>query len=184
MPDFQAPTFKTFLMAGYECTYALVEQRERFDLLAASKHDVYCRPDYELIKELGMTTVREGLAWHQIDRGKGAYDFSRFEPMMQAAQDLGIQQIWDLNHSDFSEKLNVFSQAFVQRFAEYARAVIHTLRKFQRETIYLVPLNEISFFSWIGADHGLWAPYKTGAVNGFGFKKQLVQAAMKARLPI
>ncbi len=172
--------FKSFFMCGYECTYALVEKKERFDLLKASMHDQYCKEDYQTIKKLGIETVREGLAWHQIDKGSGEYDFSRFEKMMQVGKEEGVQQIWDLNHFDYPENLDFFSHDFIARFSEYAKRAINLIRKYQTGTIYIVPINEISFSAWIGADRGLWAPYKTGPANGFAFKKQLVRAAIAA----
>ncbi|MBP9820185.1 family 1 glycosylhydrolase [Candidatus Woesebacteria bacterium] len=172
--------FKSFVMAGFECTYALAENRRRLDLLAATKHDQLVAEDYQLIKDVGIHTVREGLAWHQIDKGEGKYDFSRFIPMIEAAKEQGIQQIWDLNHFDYPADLDPFSQEFVDRFAAYSQAAIKTIRSYTDEEIYVVPLNEISFFSWIGADMGWWAPYSKGRTNGFKFKCQLVTTAIKA----
>jgi beta-glucosidase/6-phospho-beta-glucosidase/beta-galactosidase len=178
LPD--VPSFASFLMAGFECTYSKAEDSRRLDLLAATKHDLYCREDYGLIKEVGMQTVREGLSWSQIDQGDSKYDFNRFEQMMKIGKEKQIQQIWDLNHFDYPEDLDPFSMEFVDRFSSYAVAAIRILRHYQSGTLFIVPLNEISFFAWIGADMGWWAPYKKGRKNGFAFKKQLVKAAISA----
>jgi beta-glucosidase/6-phospho-beta-glucosidase/beta-galactosidase len=182
VPFDQPPTFSSFMMAGFECTYALIDSQRKFrlDLLAASKHDEYCREDYHLIREIGATTVREGLAWHQIDQGSNQYDFSRFEKMMEIGKEEKVQQIWDLNHFDYPDYLDPFSDAFVKQYGEYARRAWEVIRKYQEGTIFLVPLNEISFYSWFGADSGWWAPFKKGFKNGFAFKKQLVRAAIAA----
>lgn len=171
------PHFNSFVMAGFECTYALAENYKRFDLLKASKHDEKCREDYQLLIERGIFTVREGLSWHQIDRGDGIYDFTRFEPMMQAGRDLGIQQIWDLSHFDFPAAVDPFSDEFTRRYGEYAKRAISLIRKYQTGTLYICPMNEASFFAWM-CDRGLWAPYKTG--QGTEFKKQLIKAAIAA----
>jgi polysaccharide biosynthesis protein PelF len=178
----QPPQFNTFFWTGFECTYALIDKvrKVRLDLLSASKHDEYCREDYQMVKEVGAKTVREGLAWSQIDQGNGVYDFSRFEKMMQIGEEEHIQQVWDLNHFDYPEYLDPFSETFVTQFGEYAKHAIELIRKYNPETIYMVPLNEISFYSWFGADSGWWAPFKTGPKNGFEFKKQLVKAAITA----
>jgi beta-glucosidase/6-phospho-beta-glucosidase/beta-galactosidase len=178
--DKPTPQFSSFFWAGFECTYALTEIRERLDMLAASRHDEYCRIDYTLLKEHGITTAREGLSWSQIDQGNGLYDFSRFEKIMQIGQEEGVQQIWDLNHFDFPTYLNAYSEKFVQQFAKYAVEALHVIRKYQNGIIYIAPINEISFFAWIGADQGVWAPYKRGAKNGQAFKKQLVRASLAA----
>ncbi len=179
--NFMTPTpkFKSFFMAGFECTYALTEIRKRLDMLKATMHDVYCRDDYRMLKEVGIKTVREGLSWHQIDSG-GRYDFSRFEQMMQIGQEEGMQQIWDLNHFDYPHPIKYFSDDFVKRFAEYSKRAIDIIRKYQSGTLYIAPINEISFSAWIGADRGVWAPYTKGRDNGFKFKVQLVKAAIAA----
>lgn len=174
------PNFQSFFMAGFECTYALTEIRERLDMLKATRHDELCREDYERLLDLGIKTVREGLSWHQADMGNGEYDFSRFEKIMQAGTDMGMQQIWDLNHFDYPTDVDYFSPAFVRRFAEYARRAIEVIRKYQGGTLFIVPINEISFSAWIGADRGVWAPYTKGRENGFKFKTQLVKAALAA----
>lgn len=180
MIENELPRFQSFLMAGFECTAALAENHRRLDLLADTKHDVLVEQDYALIAQIGLTTVREGFAWHLIDKGTGKYFFDRYIPMLEAGQKLGIQQIWDLNHFDYPPDLDPFSTEFVDRFAAYAVAVVQLIRTYQSGTIYVVPINEISFFAWIGADRGVWAPYRTGSQNGFLLKQQLVRAAIKA----
>lgn len=169
--------FRSFIWAGFECTYALAENRRRFDLLAASNHDEQCRADYARIREQGMRTVREGLSWHQIDAGNGQYDFSRFEPMMRIAREEGVQQVWDLNHFDFPDDVDPFSERFVERYAEYARRCLAVIRRYHDGTLFLIPMNEPSFFAWM-CDNGLWAPYAKG--QGTAFKKQLIRAAIAA----
>lgn len=176
----QVPQFRSFIMAGFECTYALAENYRRLDLLAATKHDTRVKDDYQMISQVGIKTVREGLAWHQIDKGLGSYDFSRFIPLLEAGRDQGIQQIWDLNHFDFPADVAPFTPKFIERFAAYAQAAIKLIRQYHSGTLYIVPLNEISFFSWIGADRGWWAPYAKGRAEGFRFKTQLVKAAIAA----
>lgn len=176
----QLPGFSSFFMAGFECSYPLTEIGKRLDMLALTRHDRYCREDYRLLQRLGITAVREGLAWHQIDRGGKSYDFSRFENMMKVAKDEYIQQIWDLNHFDYPEYLDPFSSRFITRFAEYARRAVAVIRRYQKGTLFIAPVNEISFFAWISCDRGVWAPYLKGRDNGLLFKKQLVRAAIAA----
>ncbi len=174
-----SPQFESFFMAGFECSYSLTE-KERWDLLRDSKHEQYCREDYQLIKQMGIHTVREGLAWHQIDRGGGQYNFSRFEPLMQIAQEEGVQQIWDFTHYSYPEYLDPFSKSFVNAFAEYAVRSFQCIRRYQSGVIYITLINEISYWSWIGADLGIWAPFTKGVENGIRFKLQLIAATMAA----
>jgi beta-glucosidase/6-phospho-beta-glucosidase/beta-galactosidase len=174
------PRFKSFIWAGYECTYALSENGRRLDLLKATRHDEFVNSDYDLLDSLNIKTVREGFSWNQIDSRFGVYDFSRFKPILKAGKKYNIQQIWDLNHFDFPTGIDPLSESFVDRFALYAGAAVKEIRKYQKGTIYIVPINEISFFSWIGADMGWWAPYYHGSKNGFKFKTQLVRASIAA----
>lgn len=175
----QTKDLSSFLMAGFECTFAQVNQTtgKRFDLLAASKHDTLCSQDYKMIRAEGMQTVREGLAWSQIDKGNGVYDFSRFKPMMKTAQKEGIQQIWDLCHFDYPSYLDAFSPEFVSSFAAYAKEAVRQIRKTQTGVLHIVPINEISFFAWM-CQNGKWAPFAKG--RGTEFKKQLVRASVAA----
>lgn len=174
------PQFASPLWAGYECCYALPRDKKRLDLLAATKHDEYCQRDYRLIKEVGIKTVREGLAWSMIDKGHGQYDFSRFEKMMEIGKQEKIQQIWDLNHFDYPEFLDPFTDDFINAFASYAKQAASVIRKYQKGEIYIVPWNEISFTAWMSADQGNWAPYTKGSNNGFRLKRQLVKAVIAA----
>jgi hypothetical protein len=174
----QGPKFSSFVMGGFECTYSLNEHHERLDLLASTRHDVLCREDYRLLKSIGISTVREGFAWQKIDKGNGVYDFSRFEEMIAIGKEEKIQQIWDLNHFDFPNDLDIFSDDFVERFAEYSKHIIKLLRKYTDEQLYICPVNEISFFAFIGGDAGAWAPHQIG--RGIELKKQLVKASIAA----
>ena len=173
-----APHFATFFQAGFECTYALPKNGKRLHILSASRHDV-CQPDdYRLILDLGIRTVREGFSWSEIDKGNGEYDFSRFLPLLAVGKEMGIQQIWDLNHFDYPESLDFFSEDFPRRFAAYALRVHEVLRRFVEGTLYIVPINEISYFSWIAGAEGQWAPFARG--RGMDCKRQLVRASLAA----
>lgn len=172
--------FSSFVIGGFECTAAQGDAGRRLDLLGATRHDVAVSEDYRLLKAEGITTVREGLAWSTIDQGNGVYDFSRYVPILQAGQREGIEQIWDLNHFDYPDGLDVTAPDFVSAFANYAEQAARLLRSYITGTLYVVPMNEISFFSWIGADKGWWAPYRHGRKQGFAFKQQLVKAAIAA----
>ncbi len=165
-------------MGGFECTYAHIHHEKQLDVLAATEHDKKCREDYQRLKAEGILTVREGLAWSHIDQGQRTYDFSRFEPMMQIAAEEGVQQIWDLNHFDYPAHAEPFAPEFSRYFADYARECIKVIRRYQSGTIYIVPINEISFWAHMGAMIGVWNPYKL--TQGYGFKQTLVKASIAA----
>lgn len=169
--------FDSFIMAGYECNAAL-DLNKRFSDLKDTKHDLYCRADYMLLKDLGIKTVREGLLWSTIDKGNARYDFSLFEKMMQIAKEENIQQIWDLNHFDYPSYLDPLSDGFVSAFTSYAVHAVKTIRKYDKRTIFIVPFNEISFFSFMGGTAGGWAPFKTD--KGYELKLQAIKCVISA----
>jgi beta-glucosidase/6-phospho-beta-glucosidase/beta-galactosidase len=173
--------FNSFFWGGFECAAPKIHRGKRIDILKDTLHDIeaYCRMDYKLLKELGIATVREGLIWSSIDKGLGTYDFSRFEKIMEIARQEGVQQVWDLNHFEYPEDIsNPFSEEFILRFRDYSVAAVRTMRKYQTGTIFIVPINEISFWTWISSDVGAWTPYKFG--RGTEWKKILVKASIAA----
>jgi beta-glucosidase/6-phospho-beta-glucosidase/beta-galactosidase len=114
---------------------------------AVTQHDVRAREDYRLLKEFGITTARDAVRWHLIDRG-GRYDFSSFLPMLQAARAEGIQVIWDLCHYGWPSDVSLLSAAFVDRFARYSRAVARVIADSGDAVPFYTPINEISFMSF------------------------------------
>src|SRR5215211_23286 len=71
--------FQSFWMGGYESSYHINCFGQRIDMQAIVQHDRFAREDYRLLKEFGITSARDGIRWHLIDRG-GCYDFSSFAP--------------------------------------------------------------------------------------------------------
>jgi hypothetical protein len=116
------------------------------------------------------------LRWHLIDRGIG-YDWSSWIPMLKAARDEGIQVIWDLCHYGWPDDLDIFSPAFVDRFACFAREAARIHREHSDDIAFYSPVNEISFFAW-AATRDLMFPYAHGKDGEL--KRQLVRAALAA----
>jgi hypothetical protein len=168
--------FKSFWMAGFECSCHCRGDGRRLDLIAATGHDRFAAQDYNRVRQMGIRTVRDGVRWHRIERAPGRYDFSSLVPMVWAARDAGVQVIWDLCHYGWPDGLDVFKPEFVDRFADFARAVARVIAAETDETPWYTPINEISFWSWAGGDVGYLNPCATG--RGFELKTQLVRAAL------
>jgi hypothetical protein len=65
-------SFKSFFMAGFECSsHRRVGDGARLDLVAATGHDRLVREDYQACAAHGLRTVRDGLRWHLIEREPG-----------------------------------------------------------------------------------------------------------------
>jgi beta-glucosidase/6-phospho-beta-glucosidase/beta-galactosidase len=175
----RAELFQTFFMGGFECsTHRRSRDRARLDMIAATRHDQFVMSDYRALTDLGIKTARDGLRWHLIEQRPGRYDFSSFLPMLRAAQATGVEVIWDLCHYGWPDDIDVFSPAFVDRFARYAAAACALLRDETDGYALLAPINEMSFLSWAGGEVANINPF--AKERGYDLKTQLVRATIAA----
>lgn len=165
--------FQTYFIGGFECSSHYLKSGRRLDLIATTKHDQFCRQDYQRLVTAGIRTAREGIRWHLIEKEANRYDFSTVVPFIQAARECGIQIIWDIFHYGWPDHLEIFSPEFVTRFRNYARAFAEFLASETDETPCLTPVNEISFLSWGGGDSLKLNPYARN--RGYELKKQLIR---------
>src|SRR4051794_29769368 len=115
--------FNSFFMGGFECsTHRRRSDRTRLDLLRATGHDRSAESDFKQLRGIGLNTVRDGLRWHLIEALPGYYNWSSFLQILKAAETAGVQVIWDLCHYGWPDGLNIFSSAFIDRFANFAAA--------------------------------------------------------------
>jgi beta-glucosidase/6-phospho-beta-glucosidase/beta-galactosidase len=168
--------FNSFLMGGFECSTHRDHRGRRLDLVASTRHDEFAEQDYARLLELGMSTCRDGVRWHLIETEPYRYDFSSLEKQIAAAKKTGMQVIWDYFHYGYPEDIDIFSNVFPERFASFAGALTRYLVAELGTPLYACPVNEISFFSWIGGQVGHFYP---GAKHrGDDLKRQLVRAAI------
>jgi hypothetical protein len=168
--------FRSFWMAGFECSCQINAAGARLDMTAALGHDLHAAEDYGRLREAGIASARDGLRWHLVDRG-GYYDWSSWIPMLEAARDRGVQVAWDLCHYGWPDDLDIFSPAFVDRFARFAREAARIHREHTDDTPFFAPVNEINFFAW-AATRDLIFPYARGRDGEL--KRQMVRAALAA----
>jgi beta-glucosidase/6-phospho-beta-glucosidase/beta-galactosidase len=168
--------FQSFFMGGFECSTHRLHSGRRLDVIAATSHDRCARKDYERLAAVGMRTVRDGIRWHLIETRPGVYDFSTVVPMLAAAREAGVQVIWDVLHYGWPDDIDIFSSAFVERFAAFARAFAEVATRETDGPPWVVPVNEISFFAWAAGEIGIFNPFATG--RGDELKRQLLRAAI------
>jgi hypothetical protein len=155
----------------------------RLDLLAETRHDTFAEADYRRLRDIGMTTCRDGVRWPRIEAHPGRYDLRTFLPMVRAARAAGVRVVWDLCHYGWPDGLDVYSGAFPAHFAALGRQVAEVLDGELGE-VWISPINEISFLAWAAGEQGLMFPYSRG--RGGEMKRNLVRAAcaaMSAILP-
>ncbi len=170
--------FQSFFIGGFECSSHRLKSGRRLDLLVATQHDQYpaVLADYQRLQKQGIFTARESIRWHLIERKPHQYDFSSVLPMVRAARETGMQLIWDIFHYGWPDDLDIFTPAFVERFADLSAAFTKLLLDESDTTLFLAPINEISFISWAGGDADCLNPYAEG--RGYELKAQLVRAAI------
>ncbi len=175
--------FQSFFMGGFECATHCRRDGLQIDVLSATRHDRNTAADYTLLAAAGVRTVRDGLRWHLIESGEpGIYDWSSFLPMLDAANATGTQVVWDLCHWGVPAGLDIFSEAFITRFAAFAGAAAHVIKHREGGDPSAIPLycpvNEISFWAWVGGDVRAFAPHQEG--RGPELKQQLIRASLAA----
>ncbi|MXV50576.1 amine oxidase [Pedobacter sp. HMF7647] len=172
-----ASPFTSFWMAGFECADHLNSSRQRVSLLKETAHDLLVKHDYERLKAFGINAVREGICWSEVEISPYKFDFSRLERFIEAAEETGIQQIWDICHFGFPDDLNPMNPHFKDRFVALcdAFATFFNLNKSDDTFPFIVtPINEVSFLSWLGGEAAETEPYLKG--EGWNVKYQLMKA--------
>jgi len=170
--------FQSFFQGGFECSTHRRADGKRLDVIAATRHDAMAAQDYALLRGLGMQTMRDGVRWHLIEKTPGQYDWSSFLPMLEAARQTRVQVIWDVMHYGWPDGLDIWSAAFIERFAAFAKALAQVVRDRSDDIPWYVPVNEISFLSWGGGQFALFNPMASN--RGDELKRQLVRAAIGA----
>jgi beta-glucosidase/6-phospho-beta-glucosidase/beta-galactosidase len=170
--------FDSFFMGGFECSTHRNEARRRLDIVAQTKHDRFALEDYRRLKSVGILTARDGVRWHLVERSPNLYDFSSVLGQVRAAETAGVQVLWDLLHYGYPDGMDFFSAEFVDRFANFARAFVKLLTSETDRQIYVVPVNEISFFAWCGGHEGVFNPFTLNRAGDV--KRQLVRASIAA----
>lgn len=153
----RAGLFPTFFLSGFECSTFIWKDQGRRNLIAETGHDRHVFDDYAHLKSLGIGVAREGAPWPMIDLGGGRYDLARLDPFIEALNRNGVTPIWDLCHYGYPDHLDVYSPAFVERFAAYARAVADYVIRRVHAPCFFTPINEITFFAFMGGEWA-WTP--------------------------
>ena len=144
-------------------------------MLQYTQHDCQVHSDYELLRHFNIRTVRDGTCWPLIERG-GTFHFSSLAPLVDAAQQHGMQVLWNVLHYGYPDDIDMFAPSFVDRFARYCAALARYIDDHTDRVPFYTPINEISFFAWAAGDVGYIHPLGVG--RGMELKRQLIRAAI------
>lgn len=172
----EARLFSSFWMAGFESACHITRGGVRLDMIHATQHDRFVDEDYANLAHFGIRSVRDTVRWHLIESKPGVFDFASMDLMIEAARRHRIQIVWDLCHYGWPDGLDIFSTAFVDRFATFARAVAEHLHGTSDDVPMYTPINEISFFAWAAGEVGWFFPFGKG--RGGELKRQLIRACI------
>ncbi len=163
-----------FLLGGFECASHVDAHGRRLDPLAVTRHDVMAAEDYRLLKRCRIGTVREGLRWATIEREPGRYDWSSVEPMLRDIAECGVAAVWDICHWGYPDWLDFFAPDFPAAMADFGAAAVEEMHRLGAPPAGIIPVNEVSFWSWAGGHMGFFPPFVKR--NGDRVKRQLVRA--------
>lgn len=167
--------FRSFIMGGFECADHQNAFGERVDLTELTGHDRYIAEDYRNLREIGISTVREGIRWSFVEKSPFEYDWSQVEDMISRAKANDIEVIWDICHFGFPDDLTPLHPMFARRFAHLCRAFVLKYRSLCPEgDLIVTPINEVSFLSWLGGDVRGTSPYCVG--QGWEVKYMMMKA--------
>jgi hypothetical protein len=155
---------RSFFFAGFECATGYNVHGEWIDQIAATQHDKYVDEDYQRLREVGIYAAREGVRWPYVDF-RGHYDFSSVWPFVKASRKHRIEIVWDLFHYGYPEDIDLFSEEFPKRFADYCYATAKFLLSEQEGPYYFTPVNEPSYLSWAAGDKGRFSPHCQGRAH-------------------
>jgi beta-glucosidase/6-phospho-beta-glucosidase/beta-galactosidase len=170
-------SFQSFFMAGFECSSHRRRDGVRLDLIRATGHDKHVLRDYRLCKRFGFGTVRDGLRWHLIEKTPGKYDWSSWLPALEAAEEAGLQVIWDLFHYGSPDHVDAAGNDFPQRFTDFAMAALEVQQSITGRAPLVCPLNEINFMAWAVEVGYFPCP---GAEEKGWLKRQLIRTGVTA----
>ncbi len=139
---------------GIECSYPTIEHgRVRRDQLEECGHYRRWREDLQLVKRLGLKVLRYGLPYYRIHRGRGRYDWSFADEVMNEMKRLGIVPILDLLHFGLPKWLGDFQNPELPiYFSEYVDAVVERYPWVR----FYTPVNEIYVAAKMSAKQGHW----------------------------
>jgi hypothetical protein len=171
--------FPTFFISGFECSTFIWKDQGRRNLCDETGHAKHVQEDYALLRSLGIAVAREGIPWPIVDQG-GSYNFSLLDPFIEAMNRNQILPIWDLCHYGYPDHVDPLGTEFSEHFSAYARAAAEYVIPRVRGPHFFTPINEITFFGFMGGEWGWTAPFGTSKQQREAFRLALCTADIAA----
>ncbi len=163
--------------AGFECTSHRRGDGTRLDLIRATGHDRGALQDYRLCRSFGLDRARDGLRWNRVEIAPGRYDWTSWDTMLDAAEEVGIAITWDLIHFGVPDHRPPGAPEFAEAFRDFAVAAAEHHRGRTGRPLDHCLINEPSFWCW-AVDHGVCRlPLP---IAGHALKREIAAAAILA----
>jgi protoporphyrinogen oxidase/glycosyltransferase involved in cell wall biosynthesis len=177
--------FESFWTGGFEGADHVNGHGVELDMNALTGHVSQLRGDYRRVRAAGMRAVRETVGWRVAAREGRAPDFSRAIAKANEARRQRLGVAWTLWHYGFPQGVDPFCPSLATRFAEFADAFALALGRYLPDDVWVNPVNEISFLTWLltetQAIHSYRGDMKSRAAE---LKHNLVRAAIAATAAI
>src|SRR5688500_6747809 len=146
-------TLRFMFAVGIECSCPTIAGHQRVDQLRDTGHYEMWKTDLRLVRELGLRYLRYGPPIYRVWKGRGEYDWSWLDPVMNEMRRLGIIPIIDLVHFGLPDWLGNFQNPeWPDNFSDYARAFAERYPWVR----YYTPVNEIYVTGVFSALYGWW----------------------------
>ena len=145
----------TFMFAtGIECSYPTIGNgRIRRDQMEECGHYRQWRTDFDLVRRLGIRTLRYGVPLHRTWLAPGRYDWEFADQVLGELRRLGIDPIADLCHFGVPDWIGNFQNPdFPALFKDYAAAFAARYPWIRCYT----PVNEMYVCAKFSALYGWW----------------------------
>jgi beta-glucosidase/6-phospho-beta-glucosidase/beta-galactosidase len=181
-------TNKFMFATGIENSYPMITlpdgKRMRVDEMEKCGHYKLWKTDFDLVKEMGIDTLRCGPPYYSTHLAPGKYDWGFCDETFNYLKQLNITPIVDLCHFGVPNWIGDFQNAdWPMFFAEYAKAFA---KRYPDIRLY-TPVNEIFITAMFSAQYGWWNECKTDDRSFVNALKNLCKAnvlAMQAILEV
>jgi beta-glucosidase/6-phospho-beta-glucosidase/beta-galactosidase len=150
------------IITGFESTYM---PGVGTDVLEGTRHNERFRHDFELVKAMGIDTVRYPASWNYVEAHPGQFDWSLLDRKLEALAELNIAPILDLvHHTALPDVLlpNGFADAdFRPRLVEFAARCAERYPWITQYTVFNEPYLTTQFCGELG----IWFPFQKGGAS-------------------
>jgi beta-glucosidase/6-phospho-beta-glucosidase/beta-galactosidase len=149
-------------VGGFETTFLPAHDR---DVAETTQHDVRWRDDLTLLRDHGVTRLRQAVRWHRIETEPGCFDWRATDELFGHLQDHGMRPIVDLvHHTSYPRWLDhgFADPRFGPAFLRFAEAVADRYPWIPEYTLFNEPFSTL----FLAGHEAIWPPFHRGT-SGF-----------------